>query len=98
MTFDSRVHAWVGGGGRGARGQNLVHLQNIVFLSKTLKFLAVHSLTATYPKAFILGPWVPCRVGFHSMTTDFFIYMNIRYLSKVFECCHKLGKMQCLII
>ena len=52
----------------GAGGQNLVHLQNMVFQS--YKFLEVHILTTTYLKAFILGPWVPDRVGFHSMTSD----------------------------
>ena len=34
MTSGPRVHARVGGGRR-ARGQNLVHLQNMVFLSKS---------------------------------------------------------------
>ena len=33
-------------------------------------FLQVHNLTATYQKTFILGPLVPCMVGFYSMTTD----------------------------
>ena len=26
--------------------------------------------TTTYQESFILGPYVPCRVGFHSMTSD----------------------------
>ena len=49
MTSDPRVHA-----GGGARGQNLVHLQNVVFLRQS--FLEVHILTTTNQKAFILGP------------------------------------------
>ena len=40
--------------GCGARGQNLVHLQNVVFLHQS--FLEVHILTTTNQKAFILGP------------------------------------------
>ena len=52
-------------GGR-ARGQNVVHLQNVVFLS----FLEVHILKTTYEKAFILRPNVPCKVLLHFMTSD----------------------------
>ena len=51
-----------------ARGQNVVHLQNVVFLLHG--FLEVHILATTYQKAFILRPYVPCRVLFHSMTSD----------------------------
>ena len=52
-----------------ARGQNEVNLQNVVFLLQS--FLEAHTiLTTTYQKAFILRPYVPCRVLFHSMTTD----------------------------
>ena len=54
-------------GGR-ARGQNIVHLQNEVFLLQS--FLEVHILTTIYQEAFILRPYVPCRVLFHSMTSD----------------------------
>ena len=54
-------------GGR-ARGQNVVHLQNVVFLLQS--FLEVHILTTIYQKAFILRPYVPCRVLFHAMTSD----------------------------
>ena len=52
--------------GCGARGQNLLHLENVVFLE-------VHILTATYRKAFIR----PCRVGFHSMTSNPRVYVLI---------------------
>ena len=50
------------------RFKNVVHLQNVVFLLQ--KFLEVHILTTTYQKLFILRPFVPCRVLFHSMTSD----------------------------
>ena len=50
--------------GSGARGQNLEHFQNVVFLCKS--FLEVHILTTTYQKA--IG--IYCRVGFHSMAKD----------------------------
>ena len=53
-------------GGR-ATGKNVVHLQNVVFLLQS--FLEVHILT-TNQKAFILRPYVPCIVLFHSMTSD----------------------------
>ena len=53
--------------GSRARGKNLVHLQNMVFLLQS--FLEVHILTI-YQKAIILRPYVPCRVLFHSMTSD----------------------------
>ena len=33
-------------------------------------FLEVHTLTTTYQKAFILRPYVPCRVCYESMTLD----------------------------
>ena len=54
--------------GGGARGQNLVHLKQIGFLC--LSFLKVYILGTTYQKAFILGPWVPSRVSFHSLASD----------------------------
>ena len=54
-------------GGR-ARGQNVVHLQYVVFLPQS--FLEVHILTTIYQKAFIIKPYEPCRVPFHSMTSD----------------------------
>ena len=44
----------------GGRGQKLVNLQNVVFMRQM--FLEVHILTATYRKAFKLGPHAPCRV------------------------------------
>ena len=53
-------------GGR-ASGQNVVHLQNVVFLLQN--FLKVNILTTTY-QAFVLRPNVPCKVLFHSMTSD----------------------------
>ena len=53
--------------GGGARGQNLVHLKQTGFLC--LSFLEVYILGTTYQKAFILGPKVPSRVSFHSMTS-----------------------------
>ena len=52
----------------GAIGQNLVHLQKVVFLC--LSFLEVHILTTTFQKAFILGQNVHCRDSFDSMTLD----------------------------
>ena len=54
--------------GGGARGQNVVHLQNAVFLLQS--FLEVDILTITYMKAFVLRPYVPCRVLFRSMRSD----------------------------
>ena len=33
-------------------------------------FLEVNILTTTYQKAFILGPYVPCEVGFPFMPSD----------------------------
>ena len=63
MTFDPRVLP-----GDRARGQNVVHLQNVVFLIQS--FLEVHILTTTYQKAFILRPYVPSRVLFNYMTSD----------------------------
>ena len=35
-----------------------------------LNFLEVYILATTCQKAFILGPYVPSRVSFHSMTSD----------------------------
>ena len=58
-------------GGR-ARGQNVVHLQNVVFLLQS--FLEVDILTIAYQKAFILRPNVPCRVLFRSMRSDPRVY------------------------
>ena len=54
--------------GAGARGQNLEHVHNVVFLQYS--FLEVHILTTTLQKAFILEPQLPCRVSFHSMTLN----------------------------
>ena len=51
-----------------ARGQNLEHVHNVVFLRYS--FLEVHILTTTVQKAFILQPQLPCRVSFHSMTLN----------------------------
>ena len=51
-----------------ARGHNVVHLQNVVFLLQS--FVEVHILTNTYQRTFILRSYVPCRVLFHSMTSD----------------------------
>ena len=47
---------WGGGvgGGGGARGQNLEHLQKVVFLCWS--FLEVYIFATTYQKAFIVGP------------------------------------------
>ena len=64
MASDPRVHA----GGGGARGQNLVHPKKLGFLC--LSFVEVYILANTYQKAFILGPFEPGRVSFHSMTSD----------------------------
>ena len=67
MTSDPRVHA------RGwARGHNLVHLKKVVFLY--LSFLEVHILTTTYEIAFILGPYVRCRVTFDSTSLDHMVH------------------------
>ena len=33
-------------------------------------FLEVHILTTTHQKALILGPLMPCGVGFYSMASD----------------------------
>ena len=52
----------------GARRKKLVHVQNKVFLCQS--FLEVHILTNTYQKPFILRTKVPCRVDFHSITSD----------------------------
>ena len=51
-------------------GQNVVHLQNMVFLLQT--FLEVNILTTIYQKAFVrvLRPNAHCKVLFHSMTSD----------------------------
>ena len=46
--------------GGGARGQNLVHLQKVVFLC--LSFLEVYIFASTYQKPIILEPYVPSRV------------------------------------
>ena len=54
-------------GGR-ARGQNVVHLQNVVYLLQ--KFLEIDILTITYQKAFMLRPYVPFRALFRSMRSD----------------------------
>ena len=63
MTSDPRVHA------RGrAKGINIVHLQNVAILLQS--FPEVHILTPTYQKTFILRPYVPCTILFHSMTSD----------------------------
>ena len=53
----------------GARGQNLVHLQKVVFFCQS--FLEVNTLT-TYQKTFIhvLGSYVQHRVSFYYMTLD----------------------------
>ena len=51
-----------------ARGQIVLYLQNVVFLFQS--FLEVYILTTTYQKVFILRSYVPCRVLFHSMTSD----------------------------
>ena len=64
------IHTWTicsMPGGRD-RGQNVVHLKNVVFLLQS--FIEVHILTSTYQKAVILKPYIPCRVFFHSMTSD----------------------------
>ena len=50
-----------------ARGQN-VHIQNTMFMLQS--FLELQILTTTYQKAFILRPYVQCRVLFHSMISD----------------------------
>ena len=63
ITSDPRVNA-----GAEARGQNLVHLQNVDLLRQS--FLEVHTLTTTYQKVFKLRPYVPCRVCYESMTSD----------------------------
>ena len=44
----------------------------VVLVPVTLRqsFLEVHILIPTYQNAFILGPKVPYRVGFHFMTRD----------------------------
>ena len=52
----------------GVRGQNLVHLQNVGFLRQS--FPEVQTLTTTYKKAFLLGPYVACKVCYKSMTSD----------------------------
>ena len=52
FTPQHRTPGWMQGGG--ARGQNLVHHQNLVFLRYS--FLEVHILTSTCFKAFILVP------------------------------------------
>ena len=52
----------------GARRQNLVLVQNVVFLCQS--FLEVHILTTTYQNPFILKQYVPCRIDFHSITSD----------------------------
>ena len=52
MTSDPRLHA--GGGGEWARGQNIVHLQKVVFLCQS--FPEVYIFATTYQKAFMLGP------------------------------------------
>ena len=52
------------GGGeeeRGARGQNLEHLQKVVFLCWI--FLEVYIFSTTYQKAIILEPLVPSGGG-----------------------------------
>ena len=63
MTSGIRVHVW-----GGTRGQNLVHVTNLIFL--LYSFLAVHILITTYQKAFILGLYTPYRVIFHFMTSE----------------------------
>ena len=60
--------------GDGVRGQNLVHLQKVVFLC--LSFLEVYIFATTYQKAFILGPKVPRRVSFHSMPSDSWVHVG----------------------
>ena len=53
----------------GARGQNLVHLQKVVFLCQS--FLEVNTgISTTYQKTFILRSYVQHRVSFYSMTLD----------------------------
>ena len=39
-------------------------------IMSALNFLEVHISTPTYQNAFMLGPWVSCDVGFHSMPSD----------------------------
>ena len=56
----------------GDRRQNLVHVQNVVFLFQS--FLKVHTLTTTYQKPFILRTYVSCRVEFYSITSDPRVY------------------------
>ena len=34
------------------------------------EFSKSHILTSTYQKAFILGPYILCRVSFYTMTSD----------------------------
>ena len=58
--------------GSGARGQNLVYLQNVVFLCQ--KFPRSPYLDNHLSVAFILGPKVPYRVGFHSIILDLRVY------------------------
>ena len=55
-----------------ARGQNVIHFQMIGFLRQS--FLEVHILTTIYQKAFILGPYVPFRTSFHSMTSEAIVH------------------------
>ena len=51
-----------------ARGQNLVHIQKIGFL--LYSFLKVQNLTTTCRKAFIVAPWIHCRISFYSTTPE----------------------------
>ena len=50
------------------RGQNVVRLQNVVFLLQS--FIEVNILPTTYQKAFALRPSVPCKFLFHSIVSD----------------------------
>ena len=55
----------------GAKGQNLGHCLNVVFI--TSKFLVEVSLSeymclTTHQKAFIFEPWVPERVSSYAMS------------------------------
>ena len=63
-----------------ARRQNIVHVQNVVFLCQS--HLDVHILTTTYQKPLILRTKVPCRVDFHPITSVPRVHAGVELMSK----------------
>ena len=57
------------GGGGGARGQNLIHIQKV-------KFLEVNILTTPCQKALILAPYLHFRVNVYSTTFNPWVHVG----------------------